>query len=352
MEDFRKRFQELIEKSYISANADKTTKEKVWHEIYNLVIPNIPEKLFRYRKKDNYSLEELKESKMWLCHAGMFPDKYDSYLYVNHHKVRENLEEALRSALRVCLMHISPSTSNMNSEKVAQVCSYRKRGFTDEQIIDIMLREKEICKIINLIDDTVKGQESRFRRPRNTAKIGCFTESVQSKYMWDRYGGGYKGFALEYDLRNFIFEYSKRSLNVNLLPIIYSDSRLDVTSEESNMYAYEYLKQFGDKNWLPLANSMLSVNQLYWYKAYLYKDQKEYEHEHEWRMIYYNLENEDDYESVPDAGCLKAIYYGPDIKDSDKEELHKIAMQRGLKEYNISIDSESPRYDLKISSLE
>lgn len=351
MEDFRKRFQELIEKSYIPTNADKTITEKVWHEIYKLVVPNIPEKLFRYRKKDDNSLEELRENKMWLCHAGMFPDKYDSYLYVNHHKVRKDFEEAIRNALRLCLMYISPSTPNMNSEKVAQVCSYRERGFTDEQIIEIMLHEEDICKIINQIDNTVKGQESRFRRPRNTAKIGCFTESVQSKYMWDRYGDGYKGFVLEYDFRNSIFEYSKRSLNVNLFPIIYSNSRLDVTSEESNIYVYEYLKQFGDKNLFHLANSKLSVNQLYWYKAYLYKDRKEYEHEHEWRMLYYNLDNEDDYESIPDAGCLKAIYYGPDIKDNDKEELHKIALQRGIKEYDVSLDSESPRYELKISLL-
>lgn len=353
MADFRKQFQELIEKSYIPTNADKIVMSNVWNNIHKLIIPNIPEKLFRYRKIDKYSLEELREGKMWLCHAGMFPDKYDSYLYINHHKVRKDLKDAIRNALRVCLMYISPSISNMNSEKVAQVCSYRERGFTDEQIIDIMLHEEEdICEIVNQIDDTIKGQESRFRRPRNTAKIGCFTECVQSKYMWDRYGGGYKGFALEYDLRNSTFEYSKRSLNVNLFPIIYSDFRLDVTSEESNIYAYEYMKRFGDKNWLPFANSILSVNQLYWYKAYLYKDRKEYEHEHEWRILYYNLDNEDDYESIPDAGCLKAIYYGPDIKDSDKEELHKIAMQRGLKEYNISLDSESPKYDLKISSLE
>ena len=40
------------------------------------------------------------------------------------------------------------------------------------------------------------------------------------------------------------------------------------------------------------------------------------------------------------------------IKDSDKEDLHKIAIQRGLKEYDVSLDSESPKYELKISSLE
>ena len=40
------------------------------------------------------------------------------------------------------------------------------------------------------IGSAIKKQESRFRNPRNSAKIACFTESVQSKYMWDRYADG------------------------------------------------------------------------------------------------------------------------------------------------------------------
>ena len=67
--------------------------------------------------------------------------------------------------------------------------------------------------------------------------------------MWDRYGGGYKGFALEYDLRNCIFRYNKLSLNVNLFPIMYTDQRSDVTLYEGNIHTYEFLKQDGDKRW-------------------------------------------------------------------------------------------------------
>ena len=61
----------------------------------------------------------------------------------------------------------------------------------------------------------------------------------------------------------------------------------------------------------------------------MYKDRREYEHEHEWRMLYYNLDNEDNYEFIPDVGCLKAIYYGPDIEDdisySISTEFHSIS---------------------------
>ncbi len=350
MSDFREQFQKLIEQSYIPFNADKTTQSKVWSDIYKLVLPNIPKKLFRYRGVNAHSFDEIKDGKISLCHAGMFPDKYDSYLYVNHNKIREDLRKALTDALKVCLMHISQRHPDIRAEKATKICYYRECGYTDEQIIDKILNE-EYPQFIENIETVVKNRESRLRNPRNSAKIGCFTESVQSKYMWDRYGGGYKGFALEYDLRECIFRYNILNLNVNLFPVMYTDQRPDVTLDEGNIFTYEYFKQIGDKNWFDFIRSNISINQLCWYREYLYKYRKEYEHEHEWRMIYYNLDNEDNYESISDVGSLKAIYYGPDIEDRDKEYLHKIAMLKGLEEYDISLEYDNPKYDLRISEL-
>lgn len=169
--------------------------------------------------------------------------------------------------------------------------------------------------------------------------------------MWDRYADGYKGFALEYDLRECIFKYGALGMNVNLFPVIYTNLRPDVTTDEGNIHAYEYFKQVGDKNWLNFVSSTISVNQLYWYRSYLYKDRKEYQHEHEWRMLYYNLKEEKDYISIKDVGCLKAIYYGPDITLKNKDELHTIAIKKGLKEYDVNLDTSSRKYDLKVIAI-
>lgn len=38
-----------------------------------------------------------------------------------------------------------------------------------------------------------------FIRSDNTTQIACFTENIRSKFMWDMYADGYKGYALEYD---------------------------------------------------------------------------------------------------------------------------------------------------------
>ena len=93
MLDFRKQFQEIIEQSYIPFNIDKTATSDVWSNIYKLVLPNIPEKLFRYRRIDDkgYTIESFKSKTISLCHAGMFPDKYDSYLYIDQDKIHKDL---------------------------------------------------------------------------------------------------------------------------------------------------------------------------------------------------------------------------------------------------------------------
>ena len=303
MLDFRKQFQEIIEQSYIPFNIDKAATSDVWSNIYKLILPNIPEKLFRYRKIDDkgYTIESLKSGTISLCHAGMFPDKYDSYLYIDQDKIREDLKKALKDALRITLSHITQKSSDIRAEKATQICYYREGGYTDEQIIDKILTD-EYMDFCNNIGSAMKKQESRFRNPRNSAKIACFTESVQSKYMWDRYADGYKGFALEYDLRKCIFKYNSLGMDVNLFPVIYTELRPDVTLDEG-------------------------------------------------RMLYYNLEDENNYASIPDVGCLNAIYYGPDIIPKDKDELHLIAVEKGLKEYDVALDAGSRRYDLRITAI-
>lgn len=349
MQNFREEFKKIIEMSYIPHNTNKNASYDVWKKIYDFVLPNIPEKLFRYRGIDNnrFSIKSFKEGTISLCHAGMFPDKYDSLLYVNQDKIVEDLKKGFKSALRITISNIDNRSSNIVAEKAGKVCYYRECGFTEEEIIDKIIDE-EYNKFCNDIGADIKNRESRFRKSKNTAKIACFTESVQSKYMWDRYASGYTGFALEYDLRECIFKYSAQNFNINLFPIIYSDLRPDVTIDEGNIHTYEYFRRLGDKKWLNILNNMIPINQLHWYTSYLYKDKKEYEHEHEWRMLYYNIEDENDYVSIPDMGCLKAIYYGPDITSEDKAELHEIATKKGLEEYDVCLDTNSRKYDLKI----
>ena len=347
MVDFKEKFKELIEHTFIPSTASSVVKTKAWHNIYNLLIPNIPEKLYRYRSFNEYSLSDFENGKISLCHAGMFPDKYDSYIYVDRNKIHQDLEFALKNALQNCLQDVTQKSPFLKTEKASEICYYRELGLSEKQII-----EKLYNNYSNFIDDIkndMKKRETRLRNSCSNAKIGCFTESVQSKYMWDRYADGYKGFALEYDFRKCIYKYTNINLNVNLFPVIYTDILPDFTLEEGNLYVRECFSKLDVNNvWSYMLDINCPFNQLYFYKAYLYKDRKEYSHECEWRMLYYNLEDDNDYVSIPDVECLKAIYYGPDIKYENKERLHKIAMEKGIKEYEVYLDTETRDYSLQV----
>ena len=59
MVDFKEKFKELIEHTFIPSTASSVVKTKAWHNIYNLLIPNIPEKLYYFFHCPVYSYQVL-----------------------------------------------------------------------------------------------------------------------------------------------------------------------------------------------------------------------------------------------------------------------------------------------------
>ncbi len=290
MEDFREKFRAFIEKVYIPSNADKATTSRKWDEIYSVLLPNIPEKLFRYRGVTEYSMNDFQNGTISLCHARKFPDKYDSYVYINQDVIQQGLLGSLKEAYRLYLINvINASPLVQNKRKADEVREYLKNGYNIDQITEIVIN-REYPDYINEVKAYMKKQEARFRSPKNSAKVACFTESVRSKFMWDAYADGYKGFALEYDFR-MLKQGREGSHELELFPMIYADERPDATNDEN------------------------------------------------------------DYCSIPDNNSLKAIYYGPDISDIDRNKLHKIAQEKGLAEFDVKLDVDSRNYSLKVIPL-
>lgn len=353
MADFREEFQKLLESTYIPTVGDRAKIEKELDKFLNSAFQNIPEKLYRYRQCDEkgYSLGSFKQGTISLCNANRFSDKYDSRVYVDKEKILKELKDGFKGAISDLLKHIRQKNPMVKPESATEICYDMECGLTDQEIIDKLLKEQN-ADFIHEIERDMKSREYRFRGSEKTAKIGCFTENVQSKFMWDHYAGGYKGFALEYNLKEFL---NKPQNNPNIFtyvfPVIYTDQMPDVTDDESKAYMREKSRnEEWMKSWAPIYFSV-PLNALHMYKPYLYKDKAEYAHEREWRMICYDFENQDDFSLIPDLNCLKAIYYGPDISADNKEKLHEIAMNKGIAEYDVSLDIDSRSYDLKVSEL-
>ena len=356
MTDFRDEFQKLLESTYIPTVGDRAEAEKKLNNFLNIAFQHIPEKLFRYRScdKDGYSLDSFKQGTISLCNANRFSDKYDSRVYVDKDKVLKDLNDGFKNAISDLLKDIRQKNPMLKAERATEICYYIEGGLSDQEIIDKIIKEK-FSDFIHEIKTDMKNREYRFRGSEKTAKIGCFTENVQSKFMWDHYAGGYTGFALEYNLKEFVYKHGiyKQQSNPDtfayVFPVIYTDEMPDVTDDESNAYMREKcLKEEWMRNWAPLYHSV-PLNFLHVYKPYLYKDKAEYAHEREWRMMYYDLENKDGFSLIPDLNCLKAIYYGPDISAGNREILHQIAKDKGIAEYDVNLDPDSRAYGLKVT---
>jgi hypothetical protein len=349
----REEFRRLLESTYVSSMDNGEAIFSKMMAFYTSIISMIPEKLYRYRRVDNdgYAIKSFEEKTITLCRPSCFPDKYDSLIYIDNHAVKENLVRYFKEAMSCIIKEIIRKNPNVRSEKAAKVCYYFECGLNEQQVVDKVVQEEYSDYIIE-IEKKLKEREPRFRCSDRTARIACFTESVQSKFMWDAYAGGYTGFALEYNLRDYFINSLQKQRQVYVMPIIYSDEKVDLTAEESNFFFMEECAtQIEMSPLIPIAKA-IPHNLLTPHKPFLYKDKNEYEHEREWRMLYYEPELNENYVSIPDDGFLNAIYYGPDINPSIKKDLRRIAQKQEIKEYDVSLDTDSRKYQLKVKEIE
>ncbi len=350
MTNFRDEFKQLLENTFISAKGSKEAIYQSMVAFMNKVIPNIPMHLYRYRKLSEHTLDSFEKGTISVCKAKCFSDKYDSLIFVDTEKIMFKERTGITMALRDVIRDIKKQNPKIRAEKAALICYYMEQGLTDDETIEIILKEKYENDIVKRSNE-LKQRELRFRNSEKTARIGCFTESVESKFMWDTYADGYQGFALDYDLRSYIIACMAKGIPAYIFPVIYSDERPDLSIDESNYYLFEKLQEKGMLNMLEPFKPFLDSNMLSPHKPFLYKDKEEYGHEREWRLLHYDEKCTNDYMEIPDMGCLKAIYYGPDIKEDDYEKLHQIAFQKGIAEYKVKIDENSRKYSLKVAQL-
>ena len=350
---FKAEFAKLMENTSILSNLSDSEIVKRYSEILSFVEPNIPIRLFRFRRCDLDSVISFEQGTIPVCTASKFPDKYDSTGFYDHKtlatKAKNTYNQLMPNLLQLLKKDPSMFPQNPIVSKALELIQTSK---TEDEILNEFWKEFE--PLLSEWDAHTTGQE-QWPRTNKTTKIACFTETVKSKFMWDSYAAGYTGFALEYDFRKW------RMLTANnhavmLLPVIYSSHKMDATEMIDRLSTMNYM----ENNQVPesvkqLYYSIYPVDRLYFQKIYLYKDKAEYSHEKEWRLIDIGPLNtpgtNEEFYSLPDAHCLKAIYYGPEMETRYKTHLRTTAKQKGIKEYDVVLDSNSRKYDLKIIKL-
>lgn len=353
---FKKDFEELLASTKLSSELGNEEYSIAWEKINDLLRPNIPQQLFRFRTCNTDSLIAFQKGKISTCVPRVFKDKYDSLVYVDKKglegKIREFMNlDILRGALdneEICNFAEVMVGKDFIAQMKEAVSLYDREEWT-ENIVS--LSDGFINHALLMIDSNVD-----YVRSDSFSRIACFTEDIKSLCMWDTYADGYRGFALEYDFRDFhkrgcwacsdscACQHEGRNFS-HLFPIIYTDKRYDASDNVVSLVVRNLLSAMGIDKCPP-------IDQLYWYKPYLYKNAKSYAHEREWRLISHcPARGTSEYANISDWGTMKAIYYGPDIEKRYKDFLHEVAKQKQLQEYEVHIDPYSIDFEPKITPL-
>ena len=357
--ELNQQFRQLLESTVIP-EAEMKMPDGL-HSFWNLkefVRAHVPEKLFRFRNTSHYSLDSFARDTITLCSADVFPDRFDSVVYVNQEKIRNDIRRGFDWTFQKNIIDELKKTGHFSREWI-QICGHENatklaeiyKSIPDE-VIRMAGEEGKKRYLEMLLDNILPLATSvvdAMCRNRET-KIACFTEDIHSPYMWDRYADGYKGFALAYDLSGVLMgdsaECPEERVYPDLYPVIYSDSKYDATEITSWILNNTFYRFQG-------LGPCPCPDMLYGVKSLLYKDAEGYRHEREWRLMCTCAYAKDSQfiEIESAQSRLKAIYYGPYIAEDKKEQLREYAKNLNIEEYIVKLDNNQKRFDLVIEPL-
>lgn len=355
--ELNRQFKQILEATVLPRNTPQEEISRRLQMIEDLVRPNVPERLFRFRSANLYSVMSFEHNTITLCSADLFPDRFDSVVYVNKEKIRHdvnfgfdwNFQKSIIDEVRQT-GHFPEVLAHLYGETNAAQLVSLYTTLSDEDIEAGWKYGKEHIQqqVLDNIPSLASHQISATRRNKET-KIACFTEDIHSAHMWDRYADAYRGFALEYDLRGSIVgdetEDPDEKVYPALYPVIYSDSKYDATEIASWNLVNEFYTATG-------LSSPPFPDLLYWYKAFLYKDAASYSHEREWRFMCICKKSQDSkFMGITSGNRMKAIYYGPHIAADIKEHLSMWAKRHKIKEYDVALDDNSRDFKLNIKPI-
>lgn len=301
-------------------------------ELINKAVRNcIPKMLYRHRTCSKYSIRGFRNDSVIAVSPSLFNDPYDCLL-------KYNLPE---------------NKGGMSKDQYDQIAElYKNTGHLPEEFERYMPLQwiEDFKKIIEQYiagewsynDNSESDFDSDSFIEKNAlvpcsdilhkfSRVACFSEKKDSVLMWSHYTDQHKGFVLGYDLST---EFNKDALDY-LYPVIYSNKRYDA-SEAMRYLVGEMIKMQNNVN----------GDQLFYLAGALYKS-KDWAYEKEWRLISYGNKEE----LVEIKLRPSCIYYGSRIDPDDLEELHEIAVSKGIREYNATVDRTSSHYRMKLERL-
>lgn len=338
MDDKRTEFKELLDKTivknYDSVNSYENQIQNLRSFVYNI----IPEKLYRYRKYNQDTIKDLKTFIIRPSSPQFFNDPYDCQIFIDKNEIFEKIQNANFKYYISKWLELNPNFENLLSSEQKKSLS---EAF-DQSNQNLAITFKLFLPMFNkMVDEAIYQSLALIKQ---ITKICCFSEDVKSPLMWAHYTDSHKGFAVEYDFRNYstpcVSCQNKCSQEhyESLFPIVYSIEKFNAKDFLSEYMLQIFMSNLSKNLFIP-KDDILAI-----YKIFLHKS-LDWEYEKEWRFISM-CQNHPGIKVKPSA-----IYLGCKMEQSNRNELCSFARENNIPIYQMYINFSQKEYSFDYKKI-
>ena len=185
---FKLQFEHLLNSTFLSSNSTQEEYDKVWNDINDIIRPNIPPLLYRFRRCSDRSIISFERGQISTCVAETFKDKYDSNIFVD----KNLLESTLKSYFDLGVIK-TLYDSKEDGSLYSMIEPIFGKDLTEEfKKLNLNTSDEQKLQILNYdyweqflenIKRVIDFQVDYIRKDKFT-KVACFTENIQSKSMY------------------------------------------------------------------------------------------------------------------------------------------------------------------------
>ncbi len=335
----RSKFSEILNKTIIPGDASNAQLNQAMCPIRQALLELKPNKLYRYRSVNPNNIDALKSDSVYTVTADRFNDPYDSLIQYDIDSIEKIIMATANADFMMALRDLI-KTNSLPSE----IPNFFPNGEFDYACTNLLNTdltnkieiEQKLTSVANAVTALMRIIiPLAVQQIRNSVTYACFSERVDSITMWSHYADYHKGFVLGYSNQNLSFE-ALNKISCGLFPVSYDNVRYNANS----LLAWAIYNIFGI--------NMKEPDRLANIKVGLQKS-TDWRYENEWRLICTVPKQERDFpDATPVTICPDEIYYGTRMSKEDKIRLHEIAIDKGLSEYDMSIDNASSNYRMII----
>lgn len=224
---------------------------KLWEEFKKSLLHSQPKYLYKYRKVDEYSIENLKNDTVWFSHPSKFDDTLDTSINIDiKQEMKEFQQNEMlyyrRLSIAMIYKFFKDKKIKFKDDMDSLVKTYltyfdeegrldRYKSFRYLKLHYPKLTINQINQINEIIstplnketEEAISGYLSNFlninSKIKSEACTFCLAEENDNSAMWGTYADNSQGFCIEYEIP--ADDISAQRMRINLLPIYYGKKR-------------------------------------------------------------------------------------------------------------------------------